>query len=182
MGHIYFIRHGQTVWNAEHRICGATDVGLTEQGRRQAAALGRKLAANGPAIDEILCSPLARARDTAGRVAAALSLPVRVEPRLREQCFGRFEGTLRTSPEFAEAMARPIYSFDGGESAFHVVRRVYGLLDELSADAGDVVRLLVSHDGVSRVVESYFRDMDITEFAAWSIPNCTLRRYDFGAR
>lgn len=182
MGYLYFIRHGQTVWNVAHKICGVTDIELTQQGHDQAIALGKKLAADKTRIDEILCSPLVRAQATAHHIADALSLPVRVEPRLREQCFGRFEKTLRTSPAFAEAMSRPIYSFDGGESSFHVAQRVYNLLDELAVDSDKVVRLLVAHDGVSRVVESYFRDMDIAEFAAWSIPNCTLRRYDFPAR
>lgn len=179
MGYLYFIRHGQTVWNVAHKICGVTDIELTDQGHEQAIALGKMLAQEGTRIDEILCSPLIRARATAGHIAEALSLTVKVEPRLREQCFGRFESTLRTSPAFAEAMGKPLYRFDGGESSFHVAQRVYNLLDELAADSDHVVRLLVAHDGVSRVVESYFRDMEIPEFASWSIPNCTLRRYDF---
>ena len=37
---LYFTRHGQTVWNVENKICGATDIGLTELGRQQADALG----------------------------------------------------------------------------------------------------------------------------------------------
>ena len=55
---IYFTRHGQTVWNVENKICGATDSPLTEEGRRQARELGRKIAAEGLPIDKILCSPL----------------------------------------------------------------------------------------------------------------------------
>lgn len=30
MGHLYFVRHGQTVWNVENKICGATDIELRE--------------------------------------------------------------------------------------------------------------------------------------------------------
>ena len=36
MGHFYFVRHGQTIWNVENKICGATDIALTEFGHQQA--------------------------------------------------------------------------------------------------------------------------------------------------
>ena len=41
MGHLYFIRHGQTVWNVANKICGATDIELTDLGRQQAAETGK---------------------------------------------------------------------------------------------------------------------------------------------
>ena len=65
MGHFYFIRHGQTVWNVENKICGATDSPLTEYGREQAKETGQKILTEGIKADEILCSPLSRAADTA---------------------------------------------------------------------------------------------------------------------
>ena len=45
MGHFYFVRHGQTVWNVENKICGCTDSPLTEYGREQARETGRKILA-----------------------------------------------------------------------------------------------------------------------------------------
>ena len=42
MGHLYFVRHGQTVWNVENKICGATDIELTELGHKQAIETGRR--------------------------------------------------------------------------------------------------------------------------------------------
>lgn len=90
---IYFTRHGQTTWNVENKICGVTDAPLTEKGLAQAAALGLAIQTGGYAIDEILASPLSRAADTARQIAQLTGLPMRIEPRLREQCFGRFEGT-----------------------------------------------------------------------------------------
>ena len=42
MGYFYFARHGQTVWNVENKICGATDIELTAKGHRQAEKLGEK--------------------------------------------------------------------------------------------------------------------------------------------
>ena len=54
MKKLYFARHGQTVWNAENKICGITDVALTALGHEQAEELGRLIAAKGYKIDEIL--------------------------------------------------------------------------------------------------------------------------------
>ena len=61
MGTVYFTRHGQTVWNVENKICGATDSPLTDLGYEQAIELGKKILAEGIQIDEILYSPLIRA-------------------------------------------------------------------------------------------------------------------------
>ena len=54
MAYVYFARHGQTVWNVENKICGATDIELTELGHQQAMELGEKIVAEGIAFDEIL--------------------------------------------------------------------------------------------------------------------------------
>ena len=63
MGHFYFVRHGQTVWNVENKICGATDIALTELGHKQAVETGKKILEQGIKADEILYSPLIRAKD-----------------------------------------------------------------------------------------------------------------------
>ena len=95
MGHFYFIRHGQTVWNVENKICGATDSPLTEYGREQAKETGQKILTEGVKADEILCSPLNRAADTARLISEMTGIPYRVEPRLIEQNFGKWESTPR---------------------------------------------------------------------------------------
>ena len=77
MGHFYFVRHGQTVWNVENKICGATDSPLTEYGREQARETGRKIIAEGIKADEIICSPLSRAADTAPVSYTHLTLPTK---------------------------------------------------------------------------------------------------------
>ena len=52
MGHFYFVRHGQTAWNVENKICGRTDSPLTEHGREQAAETGRNILTQGITADE----------------------------------------------------------------------------------------------------------------------------------
>ena len=95
MGHFYFVRHGQTIWNVENKICGATDIALTEYGHQQAIETGRKILEEGITADEILYSPLMRAADTARHLSEITGIPARMEPRLTEQNFGRWEGTAR---------------------------------------------------------------------------------------
>ena len=176
---VYFARHGETVWNVENKICGMTDSPLTEKGRAQAAQLGEAVKNSGIVLDEILYSPLSRAADTALAVAAATGLPARVEPRLREQCFGRFEGTSpRNSPEFTAAKMQFADRYTDGESMLQLAQRIYNLLDELKADTGKTY-LLVAHNGIARVVQSYFYDMTNEEYAAAGIKNCELVEYHF---
>jgi probable phosphoglycerate mutase len=83
-------RHGQTEWNVTDRIQGHADVGLDDVGRAQAAAAARQIAAGHP--DVIVSSDLRRAADTAGALAAVTGLTVRLDPRLREQYFGDWQG------------------------------------------------------------------------------------------
>ena len=176
---VYFARHGETVWNVENKICGMTDSPLTEKGRAQAAQLGEAVKNSGIVLDEILYSPLSRAADTALAVAAATGLPARVEPRLREQCFGRFEGTSpRNSPEFTAAKMQFADRYTDGESMLQLAQRIYNLLDELR-DQPDKTYLLVAHNGIARVVESYFHDMTNEDYAAAGIKNCEMVEYRF---
>ena len=91
MKSIYFVRHGETVWNVENKICGSTDIELTERGHQQAVETGKKILAEGIQADEILYSPLVRAAETARHISEITGIPARVEPRLKEQCFGKWE-------------------------------------------------------------------------------------------
>ena len=75
MGHFYFIRHGQTVWNVANKICGATDIELTEKGHQQAIETGQEILRQGIHADEILYSPLMRAADTAKHISEIVENP-----------------------------------------------------------------------------------------------------------
>ena len=94
------MRHGETVWNAEHRFTTRTDVELSAAGLEQAAEAARALSAVG--IDRVFASPLSRARRTAELIAAAQATdcPVLVDERLTEIDAGPFEGM--TSAEIEE--------------------------------------------------------------------------------
>ena len=177
MGHFYFIRHGQTIWNVENKICGATDIALTELGHQQAIETGKKILEEGIKADEILTSPLVRAKDTAAHISEVTGIPYRIEQRLIEQNFGRYESTPRDGLEFHEAKKHMASRFGTGESMMQLAQRIYNLLDDIKND--DKVYMLVAHNGIARIVESYFREMDNEEFSLFGIKNCEIRRYDF---
>ena len=179
MGHFYFVRHGQTVWNVENKICGATDSPLTEHGRQQAAETGKNIVENGIKADEILYSPLMRAADTARHISEITGIPAREEPRLIEQNFGKYESTPRDGEEFRKAKQQFVTRYEGGESMLHLAQRIYNLLDDIKAESDKKTYILVAHNGISRVVQSYFYEMTNEEYAAFGIKNCEIRRFDF---
>lgn len=179
MGSIYFVRHGQTVWNVENKICGATDIALTELGHQQAIETGKKILEEGIRADEILYSPLVRAADTAKHISEIIGIPARMEPRLIEQNFGKWESTPRNGQEFQKAKEQFVCRFEGGESMLHLAQRIYNLLDELKEQSGEKTYILVAHNGISRVVQSYFYEMTNEEYAAFGVKNCAVLRYDF---
>lgn len=179
MGHLYFVRHGQSRWNVENKICGATDIELTEKGHEQAMMTGEEVKRLGIHVDEILCSPLCRASETARHIAEINGIPCRVEERLREQNFGKYEGTPRHGEEFEAAKQCFINSYEGGESMFRMAQRIYNLLDELKEESDHKTYMLVAHNGISRFIESYFHDMENEEFAKFGVKNCEVREYWF---
>ena len=179
MGHFYFARHGQTIWNVENKICGATDIALTELGHQQAVDLGQKILEEGIRIDEILYSPLIRAAETARHISEITGVPRRMEPRLIEQNFGRYESTPRDGEEFRQAKMNFICSYDGGESMLHLCQRIYNLIDDIRLEADHKCYLLVAHNGISRAVQTYFTDKSNEEFARFGIRNCEIVKYEF---
>jgi probable phosphoglycerate mutase len=177
MNHFYFIRHGETVWNVENKICGATDIELTENGHQQAIETGKKILEMGIKADMILTSPLVRAAETARHISEITGIPMKVEPRLIEQNFGRYESTPRDGAEFHEAKKDMASRFGSGESMLQLAQRIYNLLDDVKAS--DKEYILVAHNGIARIVESYFREMDNEDFSSFGIKNCEVKKYEF---
>ena len=83
-------RHGNTDWNAGHRVQGQTDVPLNDLGHEQAAEAAELLVTFRP--DALVSSDLRRAADTAAALAALTDLKVEHDERLRERHFGTWQG------------------------------------------------------------------------------------------
>ena len=87
---IYLVRHGQTVWNLEHRLQGQLDISLNTTGQDEAALCAKQLSAI--KIDKIISSDLSRAKETAMIISKSLSLPLAFDSRLKELNCGDLQG------------------------------------------------------------------------------------------
>ena len=173
---LYAARHGETLWNAENRICGITDLPLTEKGLLQAGELAASLENAG--IRRIVSSPLIRAQQTSGIISRRCNISVETDERLREQNYGIFEGLDRGTPAFLENKRHFAVRYPGGESMMDVACRVYSLLEELKRMPSADTTLLVCHGGVLRVLRTYFTDMTNEVYFHYSPPNCFAEQYE----
>ena len=141
-----YLRHGETAWNKQGRMQGATDIPLNETGREQARLAAGTLA--GVHIDRIISSPMARAAETADVVAAAKGLTPTRDDRLKERYFGAFDGMrlseIREQHGVGDGVS--IWSLDSPEAEpFDVaLNRMLDALHDGLADSDDVV-LFVAH-------------------------------------
>jgi broad specificity phosphatase PhoE len=160
---IYYIRHGETSWNAEGRLQGALDIPLNELGRKQAGKVGNILAdlfaRDGRDKQKLpfVSSPLGRARTTMDLVRKTLDLPpggYAIDDRLREIGYGRWEGSTLAEmqaqdPEFFAKRQTEKWTLSppGGETYAAVQVRMQDWYDSLK---GDIVA--VAHGGTCRAL------------------------------
>ena len=168
-------RHGQTQWNAENKVCGRTDLPLTELGIQQAQNLADILGKD--TVDIILSSPLERAYHMSRIISAACGAEVLTDYRRIEQNYGIYEGVDRKDPGFLENKRHFAWKYPGGESMMQLAHRVYGLLDELRERYDGKTVLLVCHGGVCRVIHTYFADMTNEEYFRYSPDNASVMTY-----
>lgn len=173
---IYVARHGQTQWNAENKVCGRTDIPLTETGLQQAEKLADNAA--GKNIDIIVVSPMIRARQTARAVADRYGIPVVIDERFIEQDFGIYEGVDRAHPGFLAGKRKFCFRHPGGESMMQLAQRVYNGLDDIRKNYPDKNVLVVCHGGVCRMIRTYFEDMENETFSTYSPDNASLTEYE----
>jgi len=147
MPELWLIRHGETEWSLSGAHTGRTDIPLTENGRRQAEALGRALANH--TFSLVLTSPLARARDTCA--LAGLGAQAEIDPHLREWDYGDYEG--HTTQQIRER--NPQWSLwrdgvPGGETIEQVAARADAAIARAAAAGGDAA--LFAHGHLLRIL------------------------------
>ena len=173
---LYVARHGETAWNVQKKVCGRTDIPLTETGMEQAKLLAEKAAELD--IDIIIASPMIRAQQTAGAVSEKIGIPILTDARIIEHDFGIYEGVNWYNPGFLANKQHFACSYPGGESLMDVAHRVYGFLDELKEKYPNKNILVVCHNGVCRVLRSYFDDVTNEDFFKFSQENASFKEYE----
>ncbi len=154
-GELWLVRHGETEWSAVGRHTSSTDLALTAEGERKAAAVGRLLA--GKTFAMVLSSPLRRALETC-RLAG---YSAEVTPDLREWSYGAYEG-LTTAQVQVENPGWTIWSGTppGGESADEVGARADRVIARTTAVGGDVA--LFGHGHMLRVLAARWLGLEPT--------------------
>jgi probable phosphoglycerate mutase len=189
---IYFIRHGETPWNAERRYQGRKDIPLNEKGRGQASQNGVALASLfkqrglDPAGFEWHASPLGRTRETMERVRAGFSsrLPeVQYDVRLMEISFGVLEGELfeQLPANMAVAPGERTEAYwdyrpQDGENYRDVEARLAEFANVLKGPS-----VVVAHGGIARTLRVLIERAPIVEVINWAPPQDAIMHFTPGS-
>jgi glucosyl-3-phosphoglycerate phosphatase len=179
-------RHGQTVWNAERRFQGQSDIPLDETGQAQADRAARLLAGLHP--DLIVSSDLSRAAGTAAPLARLTGLEVTLDKDLRERHGGCWEGLTDTEIRARYPAEHASWNPPDGEPRPVVVERVAGALQRIAATVGEPgmtsgLAVVVSHGAALRLGMSRLLGMPDELFGVLGpLSNCSWsvlgRRHD----
>lgn len=181
------IRHGETVWNAENRIQGHTNIRLNETGLKQAEITADWLARHHPHITALYSSDLGRAEETARIIGLALKLRPIAMNSLRERNYGHFEGMTYTEAEhhFPDAFSafsnrQPDFPIPGGgENLNNLSARIVGALLELVTQHPGESIAIVCHGGVLDVINHFVRNKPLHEQRDFQVPNLGLNWITF---
>lgn len=192
---LYLARHGETLFNTQHRMQGWCDSPLTERGVEQARELGRILRERGVRVDHAYCSTAERAADTLELVLNELMGPVSADPaalapgqtpvalpytrlkNLREVSYGNLEA----QPDYLSAhgaqAARTYYLQFGGEATDDTLARMVETLTWIMRQPDHDQVLVVSHGAATFNFLRAIQDPAAELAAGWG--NCTTAVYTF---
>ena len=192
MTQFFIVRHGETLWNREHRIQGQGNSELSPVGLRQAVAAAQRLAPAG--CVRLVSSDLGRTVQTAEPIAKASGLQLETDGRLRERAFGVFEGSTpeqiraRYPQEHARWQARvPDFVIPGGESLMQLQTRVRACVDALAAEAaagssGNTRKLIiVTHGGVLDALYRIAAGAALDAPRTWQLLNASINQITIDA-
>lgn len=181
MSSLLLVRHGQTDANRDGLLLGRSDPALNDTGRAQAEAVAARVASFAPT--RVLSSPLRRATETAGIVAAACGLTVAVDDRLIEVDYGVHEGTaLADLPPVLTLRWRTEADFapEGGESLADVQARAGEFAAELLAQVRSGPIVAVSHVSPIKAVVCWALGLAPLHQWRMRLDNATLTRLSPG--
>jgi alpha-ribazole phosphatase/probable phosphoglycerate mutase len=184
---LYFLRHGQTTWNADgNRYAGASDVPLTELGIEQAKAGAEQI--RDLEFDAVFCSGMSRALETARLALDGRDIPIVRDPRLNEMNYGNWEGKTH-----AEILAEPdnrwqdwvidpdaVRPGERGELASELVARVTGFLFDVLQPGRTI--LAVAHHTTGRLLIAHTLEMPLANYRRLQLDNASLSLFERSER
>jgi Fructose-2,6-bisphosphatase len=172
---LYLMRHGQTLFNVQHKMQGWCDSPLTKIGIQQALCAKKYFQDQSIVFDAAYCSTAERASDTLELVT---DMPYTRLKGLKELSFGKFEG----EPEYLRPQPIPklhladYYVQFGGEDDFVAQKRVNDTLTDIMNQDNDNV-LAVSHAGAIIMFTDLWDDSDKLQQAGFT--NCSILKFSF---
>ncbi len=174
---LYIVRHGQTDGNVNKIMDGIRDIDLNNNGIEQAQVTRDSL--KGIEFDLIICSPLTRTKHTM-EIININNNPVVFDERVMERDCGEFTG------KGFDSLDRDLYwnyndttIYEKAESIEHLFNRVYKFLDEIKENYRDKTILLVTHEGITKVISCYFNGIPKDgNLQTLGLKNCEVKIYD----
>lgn len=174
---LYITRHGQTDGNVNKIMDGIRDIDLNEVGIEQAKLTRDEL--KDIKFDQIISSPLTRTKHTM-EIINVNNYPVIYDERIKERDCGEFTGLS------FDSLDRDLYwnyndktKYEKAESLEHLFNKVYNFLDEIKEIYKDKTILLVTHEGITKVINCYFngipKDGNLQNLG---LKNCEIKIYD----
>ncbi len=175
---LLLVRHGQTVWNVEHRLPGQLPgVALNENGRQQAARLAEALTVL--PISTIISSPLERARDTAEIIAKGRDIPIQLEPDLMDTQVGNWAGQViedvaKNDPAWKEFVRNPNVAPEGVETFPQVQQRVVAAVERWRKEDVGPFPVFVAHADVIKLLVAHYSGFEAGKAGTFHIDNASV--------
>lgn len=175
---VYYVRHGQTDWNAQLKIQGSTDNPLNDIGIKQAYETKKKL--ENVDYNLVICSPKIRARQTAEIITQGRNVEIIYDDRIIERTFGESEGANITDKFEKEIWDYTLNrKFKGGESFKEFEKRILEFLEDIKEKYKDRTILIVAHGGVSVIINMYLKGCSENNIMDnYVIKNCEILEFE----
>ena len=182
---LYIMRHGMTDWNAIHKLQGRTDIPLNEEGREMARKAHDEY--EDVHFDICFCSPLKRARETAGLVVGDRDIQIVEDDRLKEMSFGICEGTL----DYLTNTENIIYPLFGDPENYNDPPEEAESIEQLCSRTGEFLRekvipllnegkdvLIVGHGAMNSSMIMQIKKLPKKDFWAAGLAKCKLMEFE----
>ena len=173
----YVLRHGQTEVNVKKQINGRNDIGLTEEGIKEAKEAGERI--KDIKIDLVFCSPLKRAIETCD-YANVNKVETILDERLIERQSGSMEFESLSNLDYNLWFSRtPDTVYGDAEGYKFVIERVTSFIEEVKRKYKDKNILVITHGDVCRAFYVYFNPgVQDDEKVVHRSKNCELTIYE----
>lgn len=185
---IYFIRHGETVWNTLNLFQGASNSPLTEKGKSQARKLGQKL--SNTHFDKFYSSPMGRTIETSNLVLNGRDIEIHYLDEFKEISMGEMEGVKREifEEKFPKQFNNLFFNPEeyspaayGGEDYYQLLERVQrGINKIINENSPNATIAVVSHGVTLKAIFKIIKNLSLKEVGEFPVPkNTSLSIVDY---